>query len=117
MSFFVRARFEVHEGRQAEFEELALALRKQAVHEPGTLTFRWFSAGANCYIAIEQYGDAAAAMEHNRRGADLLARVGQCAEIIEAEVYGALGPGVEAWIRSNPQVTAYPDFPGPTIVG
>ena len=112
MTFFVRARFKVREGRREEFEEIALALREQALNEPGTLTFRWFSAGADSYIALEQYGDETAAMEHNSRGAHLLARVGQCADMVDAEVYGSPGPHVEQWVRSNPQATAFPDLAG-----
>lgn len=112
MSFFVRARFEIRDGRRAEFEQIALALQEQADSEPGTLTFRWFSAGADSYIALEQYRDEAAAMEHNERGAHLLARVGRCAQMVDAEVYGTPGPQVEAWVAANPQAAAFPDFPG-----
>src|SRR5882757_5096355 len=42
MSIFVRARFDVLDQRQADFEQVALALCKQAAEEPGTRSFRWF---------------------------------------------------------------------------
>jgi quinol monooxygenase YgiN len=112
MTIFVRARFDVREQRQAEFEQIAVALRDQAESEPGTRTYRWFSAGEGSYIVIEEYADSAAALAHNERAAELLARVPDCAEMVYAELYGPLGPELESWVQSNPQVTAFPDFPG-----
>lgn len=111
MSIFVRARFDVLDQRQADFEEIALALRKQATEEPGTRSYRWFSAGAGSYLVMEEYTDEAAAMVHNERAAELLARVGQCAEMVFAELYGPIGPKLREWARSHPQVTAFADFP------
>ncbi|MFG2832556.1 putative quinol monooxygenase [Streptomyces sp. NPDC048434] len=111
MTIFVRARFDVHDQRRAEFEELALALRKQASEEPGTHNYRWFSAGAGSYLVLEEYTDETAALEHNERGAELLARVGRCAEMVSAEIYGPIGPGLREWVRSHPQATTFADFP------
>ena len=111
MSIFVRARFDVRDHGQAEFEQIALALVEQAKDEPGTRTYRWFSAGAGSYLVLEEYSDPAAAMAHNERAAKLLARVGQCAEMIYAELYGPIGPELREWVRSNPQATAFADFP------
>lgn len=111
MSFFVRARFDIRDGRQAEFEEAALALRAQALEEPGTLTYRWFSAVSGSYLVIEEYVDSDAAMAHNERGALLLARVGECAEMVCAEIHGPVGPWVREWAGTRPSVTIYPDFP------
>ncbi|MEU2431009.1 antibiotic biosynthesis monooxygenase family protein [Streptomyces sp. NPDC007861] len=115
MSIFVRARFDIRDSQQqADFEALALALRDRAAEEPGTLTYRWFSAGdEGSYLVLEEYADDDAAMAHNERAADLLARVGQCAEMVYAEIYGDVGPRLREWVRSHPQVTAYADFPGP----
>lgn len=111
MSFFVRARFDVRDGRQAEFEEAALALRAQAVEEPETLRYRWFSTVPGSYVAIEEYVDADAAMRHNERGAHWLERIGECADLVSAEIYGPIGPWVREWAATRPQVTLYPDFP------
>ncbi|MFF4533731.1 putative quinol monooxygenase [Streptomyces sp. NPDC001407] len=111
MSFFVRARFDVHDQRQRDFEEAALALREQAGEEPGTLNYRWFSAGAGSYLVLEEYVDSSAAMAHNARGADLLARIGQCAEMVYAELYGPLGPELREWIEAHPQAVTFAEFP------
>jgi quinol monooxygenase YgiN len=111
MSIFVRARFDTRDQRQADFEQLALALCEQAKDEPGTLTFRWFSFGAGSYLVLEEYTDSAAALTHNERAAELLERVGQCAEMVFAEFYGPLGPELREWVRSHPQVTTFADFP------
>lgn len=110
MSIFVRARFDARDGRQAEFEKAALALREQAEDEPGTLTFRVFSAGGGGYLVLEEYADTAAALAHNERGAALLARVGECAEMVFAELYGPIGPELRAWASSRPQVTVFAEL-------
>jgi quinol monooxygenase YgiN len=111
MSIFVHARFDVHAQRQADFEEIALALREQAKEEPGTRTYRWFSSGDGSYLVIEEYTDANAALAHNEHAAELLARVGECAEMIYAELYGPIGPELGEWARSRPQVITFADFP------
>lgn len=110
MSIFVRARFDVRAQRQTDFEEIALALREQAKEEPGTRTYRWFSSGDGSYLVIEEYTDAKAALAHNERAAELLARVGQCAEMVYAELYGPIGPELGDWVRSHPGVTTFADF-------
>lgn len=110
MSLFVRARFEVVDGRRAEFEEIALALRERAQAEAGTRTYRWFSAGDGSYLVLEEYADPAAAAAHNERAADLLARVARCATMVRAEVYGSIDPQIRAWVAAHPQVTAHPDL-------
>jgi quinol monooxygenase YgiN len=109
MSIFVRGRFDVRDGRRTEFEQIALTLAARAVDEPGTLTYRWFSAGEGSYLVLEEYVDEAAAMAHNEAVADLLARVPDCAELVFAEVYG---PSTLAWAEGNPKVTLHPDFSG-----
>ncbi|MRH90245.1 hypothetical protein GFY24_22865 [Nocardia sp. SYP-A9097] len=112
MSFFVRVRFDVRDGRQAEFEEAALALRAQALEEAETLRYRWFSTVPGSYVAIEEYVDSDAAMEHNERGAKWLEQIGECTELVSAEIYGPIGAWVREWAATRPQVTLFPDFPG-----
>ncbi|WP_369243982.1 putative quinol monooxygenase [Streptomyces sp. R41] len=112
MSIFVRARFDAHDQRRAEFEELALALQEQVKEEPGTLTYRWFSAGAGSYLVIEEYTDDEAVAVHQERSAELLERAGQFADLVYAEIHGTVGPEIRAWAEARPQVTVFPDFPG-----
>jgi quinol monooxygenase YgiN len=112
MSIFVRARFEVRDGRRAEFEEVARALRERAEEEPGTRTYRWFLAGDGGYLVIEEYADTQAALMHNENVADLLARAGECAEMAFAELYGEIGAELGEWARGRPGVTTYPDLAG-----
>lgn len=109
MTIFVRARFDVRDGRHGDFEEIALTLARRAAGEPGTRTYRWFSAGEGSYIVLEEYVDEAAAMAHNEASADLIARVPECAELAFAEVYG---PRTLAWAEGNPRVTVHPNFSG-----
>lgn len=111
MSFFVRAQYTVAETDRKEFEEIASALREQAKEEPGTLTYRWFSSGAGGYLVLEQYMDGAAALAHNERAAELLVRVGDCAQLESAELYGPLTPEIEDWVRAHPQATAFAELP------
>jgi quinol monooxygenase YgiN len=109
MSIFVRARFAVPDKHLAKFKEIAAALSQRAAEESGTLTYRWFGAGGGSYLVIEQYTDTAAAVAHNERSAQLLAHVGDYADMVSAELYGSLGPELLAWVDAHPQVTAYPD--------
>jgi quinol monooxygenase YgiN len=111
MSIFVRARFDVRDQRQADFEQVALALREQAKDEPETLAYRWFSSGAGSYLVLEEYTDSAAALVHNERAAGLLECVTQCAEMVYAELYGPIGTELHEWVRSHPQVITFADFP------
>ncbi|WP_037570628.1 putative quinol monooxygenase [Phaeacidiphilus oryzae] len=111
MSIFVRARFEVGAERRREFEELVRALRKQAADEPGTSTFRFFSAGPGSYLVLEEYTDPQAAAAHNERAAALLAGVTRCAELLGIELYGDIGPELGEWARTQPRATTYPELP------
>jgi quinol monooxygenase YgiN len=110
MSIFVRAGFDVRNGQQSQFEEIARELTARAAEEPGTLTYRWFGPDRGSYLVIEQYADTSAAVAHNERSADLLARVETSADLTFAELYGTLGPELLAWVAARPQVTAYPDL-------
>lgn len=104
MSLFIRARFDVHD--QSEFEQVARALREQAEGEPGTRTYRWFSAEPGSYFRIEEYTDAAAAQAHYDRGAELLERGAQCADMVEAEIYGSVEDDLWDWVAANPVFSA-----------
>lgn len=112
MSIFVRGRFDARDGRRAEFEEIARTLAARAVDEPGTLTYRWFTAGEGAYIVLEEYADEDAAMAHNDGVADLLARVPDCAELAFAEIHGPAGPRMRAWADASSRVTVHPDLSG-----
>jgi quinol monooxygenase YgiN len=111
MSIYVRARFDVHDGREADFEEIALTLRDRVQAEPGTLTYQFYSAGAGTYLVLEEYVDSTAAIFHNERSADLLERVAECADMAYVELYGPIGPELREWVTSVPRATAYPEFP------
>jgi quinol monooxygenase YgiN len=111
MSIFVRARFDVRDGRGEEFAEAVGGLREQARDEPGTLTFRFFAVGRGSCLVLEEYADAAAALAHNRRGGKLLERVNDCAEMAFIELYGDIGPELAEMARTQPRVTAFPDLP------
>lgn len=77
--------------------------------EPGTRTYRWSSAVPGGCLVIEEYADAAASAEHNRRGAELPARVREVAKTVSAELYGDTGPELREWVRTRPHATAFPD--------
>ncbi|MEV4352329.1 antibiotic biosynthesis monooxygenase family protein [Actinoplanes sp. NPDC049596] len=111
MTIFVRARFTARDGRGAEFEQIVAALTARAAEESGTLTYRWFGPVDSEYLVLEQYADTPAALAHNAQSADLLARVDEVALMVSAELYGPLGPELQGWVATHPQVTAYPDFP------
>lgn len=110
MTILVRARFDVRDQGQADFEQAVLALREQVKDEPGTLAYRWFATGDGGYLVVEEYTDAAAALTHNDRAAELLQRVSQCAELAYVELYGPLGPELDAWVRASPRATAYAEI-------
>jgi quinol monooxygenase YgiN len=110
MTIFVRACFTIRDGGKSGFERIAFALQEQAKAEPGTRTFRWFAAGEDRYIVLEEYANTAAALAHNERAKSLLAEVPQHAELASAEIYGPIGPELQDWARSNPGVTTYPDL-------
>jgi quinol monooxygenase YgiN len=110
MSIYVRARFDVHEGRQADFEELARTLRDRSDTEPGTLTYRFYAAGAGSYLVLEEYTDPAAAIYHNQRSAEQLNRVQECADMAFVELYGPIGPELTEWVASMPNASAFPEL-------
>ncbi|WP_405988425.1 putative quinol monooxygenase [Streptomyces sp. NBC_00986] len=111
-SIFVRVRFDVRDQRQEEFEKLVFALRQQANDEPGTRSYRWFSATDGSYLVIEEYADSAAAMAHMERAGDLLGRLTECAMAGAVELHGPIGPELREWVGSNPPPAMFTDFVG-----
>jgi quinol monooxygenase YgiN len=109
MSIFVRARFDVRDGRQADFEEVVEELRQLVDDEPDTLTYRFFSSGPGSYVVLEEYTDSAAAIAHNERARDLLKRVGECADMAYLEFYGPIWPELQEFVRSLPNATWFPE--------
>jgi hypothetical protein len=69
-------------------------------------------AGDGGYVVIEEYADAGAALAHNENVVDLLERVGGCAEMVFAELYGEVGDELGEWARGRPGVSMFADFPG-----
>ncbi|GGK87884.1 putative quinol monooxygenase [Streptomyces flaveus] len=111
-SIFVRVRFEVREQRQEEFKKLVFALRQQANDEPGTRSYRWFTAADGSYLVLEEYADSAAAMAHMERGGELLKRLTECAVLGSVELHGPIGPELREWVGSNPPPVMFADFFG-----
>ncbi|WP_371574336.1 putative quinol monooxygenase [Streptomyces sp. NBC_01314] len=111
-SIFVRVRFDVREQRNEEFEKLVVALCRQADDEPGTKSYRWFSAEDGSFLVIEEYVDSAAAMAHMENAAALLERLTKCAAIGSVELHGPIEPEFRKWVGSNPPPTTFTDFPG-----
>lgn len=107
MTIFLRARGKVQVDNELEFRALAFALQGLAARESGTVTYRWFSEGFGIYVVLEEYLDAAAALGHNQRAADLLARLSQAVDIKEIELYGDIGPELEAYAAGLPQANLY----------
>jgi quinol monooxygenase YgiN len=110
MSIFVRARFDVHEGRQAKFEAVAEALRAHAESEDGTLTYRFFSAGAGSYLVLEEYRDSADAILHQDRTQALRGEVQECADLAYIEFYGPIWPELQEFVASVPHATWFPEL-------
>ena len=109
MSIFVRARFAVHDGREAEFEEIARTLRDRAKNEHGIITYRFFSAGDGGYLVLEEYADSADAILHQENARELLARVRECADMTDIEFYGPIWPELQEWVTSVDHATWYPE--------
>lgn len=99
-------------GGRKSFRRSRSGWRHGRWRKPGTLTYWWFGPDHGSYLVIEQYADTTAALIHNERSADLLARVASIAELRSAELYATLGPELLAWLSARPRVTAYPDLPG-----
>ena len=115
MTIFLRARGKVQVENELEFKTLAFALQDLAAGESGTRTYRWFSEGFGTYVVLEEYVDAAAALGHNQRAADLLARLSRTVDITEIELYGEIGLELGAYAAGLPQANVYPELlPPPT---
>lgn len=109
MSIFVRARFDVHDGRAADFEEVARTLRERAKNEQGVLTYRFFVSGDGGYLVLEEYADSADAILHQENARELLARVRECADMAYIEFYGPIWPELQEWVASVDNATWYPE--------
>lgn len=110
MSIFVRARFEVRDPQESEFVEIAASLRAAAAREPGTLSYRWFSApDPGTYVALEQYVDSAAFMAHSEGSGELLGRLSATSEMTALELYGDVDEGLRTWAGTVPQAVVHPD--------
>ncbi|WP_328609509.1 antibiotic biosynthesis monooxygenase [Amycolatopsis sp. NBC_00345] len=113
MTIFLRARGKVQVENELEFRALAFALQALAAGESGTRTYRWFSEGSGTYAVLEEYADAAAALAHNQRAAGLLARLSDTVDITEIELYGEIGPDLEAYAAGLPQASVYRELLAP----
>jgi quinol monooxygenase YgiN len=112
MTVFVRGQFDVRPGKQADFQETALALRQAARDKPGTLSYRWFSLPDSAsYFTLEEYADSAAVLAHLADDAELLARMRQSSDLILVELYGPIGPELRALMDRNPKASILPEFP------
>ncbi|MBB5889332.1 putative quinol monooxygenase [Kutzneria kofuensis] len=107
MSIYLRVEVTPHDGKQAEFEEIAKALVAQAADEPGTLTYRVFSGVPGSYTFIEEYVDAAASAEHGKNGRELLGRIPTVATITHVDVYGGPGDDVAEIAKVFPNATPH----------
>jgi len=79
------AKFRIHEGKAAEFRELAAqCLAAVKAREPGTQLYEWFinAAGNEC-VVVEAYDSDAALLAHSR---NVGALVGQILKIADCSV-------------------------------
>jgi len=102
MTVFLRGRGKVQVENELEFAALAFKLQALAADESGTRTYRWFSEGSGTYVVLEEYEDVTAAIEHNQRAADTLARLSDTVEITEIELYGEIVPGFGEFAAALP---------------
>jgi quinol monooxygenase YgiN len=107
MTLYVRVALTVHDGKQAEFEEAAKALKAQAADEPGTHTYRWFSDAPGSYTVIEEYTDADASSAHNKAGRELLAKLNTVASITALDIYGELNDQLRGLVKALPNAKAH----------
>jgi quinol monooxygenase YgiN len=107
MSIYVRVEVTPHDGKQAEFEELAKALVAGTADEPDTLSYRVFSDAPGSYTFIEEYVDAAASAAHGKHSRELLGRVAAVADFARIDVYGGPGDDVEKIAKAFPRATPH----------
>jgi quinol monooxygenase YgiN len=107
MSIYVRVEVTPHEGKQAEFEEIAKALVAGTADEPGTLSYRVFSDAPGSYTFIEEYVDAAASAAHGRHSRDLLGRLPGIADFTRIDVYGGPGDDIAKIASVFPRATPH----------
>lgn len=102
MSIYLRVEVTANEGKQAEVEEIAKELVAHAGEEPGTLTYRVFSAAPGEYTVLEEYADADASMAHSQANRDLLDRLGAVATFTAFDIYGADEDGLDKLTAAIP---------------
>ena len=106
MSIYLRVEVTANDGQQAEVEEIAKGLVAHAADEPGTLTYRVFSAEPGVYTVIEEYTDADASMAHSQANRELLDRLGGVAAFTAFDIYGADADGLDKLAAAIPFATA-----------
>lgn len=107
MSIYVRVEVTVQDGKQAEFEEIAKALVAGTADEPGTVSYRVFSAEPGVYMVVEEYVDAAASRAHTQHSKELLGRLGAIATFTAFDIYGADADGLDALAAAIPFAKAH----------
>ena len=109
MTITSRAVLRAHPDRRDEFVDVAQALAAAAAGEAGTLRYDWFTSGhdPDVFVALEEYADWAAAMEHNEHCGELLARAAELADFVSVDIYGELNPQIEQWVAEHPFAGAY----------
>ena len=108
MSIYLRVEVTANDGKQAEVDELAKALVARAADEPGTLTYRVFSAEPGVYTVLEEYTDAAASAAHSEGARDLLDQLGAVATFTAFDIYGSDADGLAQLAAAIPFAKAHP---------
>lgn len=107
MSIYLRVEVTVNDGKQAEVEEVAKQLVARAADEPGTLTYRVFSAEPGIYTVIEEYVDAAASAAHSQGAKDLLDQLGAISTFTGFDIYGNDADGLDKLAAAIPFAKAH----------
>jgi quinol monooxygenase YgiN len=107
MSIYLRVEVTVKDGKQAEFEEIAKALVAGSADEPGTLTYRVFSAEPGVYTVVEEYVDAAASRAHSQANRPLLDQLGAIGTFTAFDIFGAEADGLDALAAAIPFAKAH----------
>jgi quinol monooxygenase YgiN len=92
------ARFEIHEGKFAEFERLSAEAEEIVrTRDPGTLQYDTFfnDARTECVI-VERYRDSDAAMAHAENLAEVSAAVIEIVTVVHGELLGDPSPELRA---------------------
>ena len=92
------ARFEIHEGKLAEFERLSAEAEEIVrTKDPGTLQYdTYFNDARTECVVVERYRDSAAAMAHAENLADVSAAVIEIVNVVHGELLGEPSPELRA---------------------